>query len=362
MTDQWMIYGANGYTGRLVAQLAIARRQRPILAGRDGTAIRALGDELGLPSRVASLTDPVELRNALGEVAVVAHCAGPFALTAAPMVAACLDAGVHYLDVTGEIRVFEHIYGRHGQAEQAGVVLLPGAGFDVVPTDCLAVLLATELPTASTLELAFLAGGGLSPGTLKTSLRSLPEGNLRRVEGRLRRSAMGEPTRTVDFPSGTRAVAAIPWGDLVSAYRSTGIPNITTYTRLATPGGMAGRAAAAGLGQLLRFGPTRALATGLAIRRVTGPDQARRARSGCEVWGQVRAPDGASRWATLTGPNGYDLTADAVLRAVGYLLAGSGPAGPIRPGAQTPATALGAGFVRELDGVTVSPVHSPHPQ
>jgi saccharopine dehydrogenase (NAD+, L-lysine-forming) len=339
-----MIYGANGYTGRLVARLAVDRGHRPILAGRDRGAVGALAHRLGLAHRHFSLTNPEGVRAGLAGVAAVLHCAGPFEVTSAPMVTGCLATGTHYLDVTGEITVLERAYRLDSDARRAGVVLLPAVGFDVVPTDCLAALLAAALPTAISLELAFVAGGGLSPGTFATSLRGLAAGNLRRVDGQLVGVPMGGPRRTVPLPSGPTQVTAIPWGDLASAWRSTGIPDITTYTRVSGAGAPARLASRA-----MRIGPVQALVRRLANPR--GPDAARRAGSRSEVWGEVRAPDGETRSATLTAPNAYTLTADSALRAVLRVLDGSVPAG-----AHTPSAALGADFVRSLDGVSVSAV------
>lgn len=353
-----MIYGASGYTGRLVAALAVARGQRPLLAGRNAGPLVALATELGLDHRVVPLSQPDALKQALADVDVVAHCAGPFAVTAAPMVAACLATGTHYVDITGELPVFEAMFDRHADAVAAGVVLLPGAGFDVVPTDCLAGLLAADLPGAVSLELAFRAGGGLSRGTARTGLSLAAAGTLRRVDGQLRRTKLGTPSRVVPFPSGERQVGAITWGDLVTAHRSTGIANITVYTRL--PTGSAYHRLRTTLGQwLLRYAAARRLAERAVARRAPGPSPQTRAGTGTEVWGQVRDAEGQVRSGTLVGPNAYDLTADAVVRAVGYLLAGAGPAGPIAAGAHTPATALGPAFVSELDGVTVSPLREP---
>lgn len=351
-----MIYGANGYTGQLVARTAVSRGERPLLAGRDGAAVAALAQQLGLPHVSVSLRDSDSLRRALDGVDVVAHCAGPFAQTADPMVEACLATGTHYLDVTGEVSVFEAVFARHDEAARAGVVLLPGSGFDVVPTDCLAAMLGAALPTATSLELAFLAAGGASPGTFKTGLHGLAEGNLRRVNGELVRTPIGEPRRIVPFPSGNKEVGAVRWGDVVTAYRSTGIQTITVYTRLPRPRRGVSRAGEVALRALLRYPPTKAMATSFASRSIAGPDASRRARTGTEFWGEVRDPSGQTRTATVTGPNGYDLTADAVVRAVGHVRAGQGPAGVITPGAHTPSTALGADFVRELDGVVVSEV------
>lgn len=344
---RWLIYGANGYTGRLVAGRAVARGLRPVLAGRDRTAVAALAAGLGLEHRAAPLTDPDALRELLAGVDVVAHCAGPFSATAGPMVQACLRTGTHYLDITGEVDVFALVYAQHERAVDAGVVLLPGAGFDVVPTDCLAATLTAALPGADELELAFSTGGGLSPGTLRTSLDGMARGGLRRVDGRLVPVRPGEPTREVAFPSGPRTVSGVRWGDLVSAHRSTGIPTITTYTSMPGPPALV-RAVRPLLGAL-RAAPVRAVVAAVARRGATGPDERTRARTGCEVWGAVRDPAGRTATATLTGPNPYDLTADAVVRAVSRIAA-------VPPGAHTPSSAFGAEFAALLDGVTVSPV------
>lgn len=343
MTGDWLLYGANGYTGELIAQLAVERGQRPVLAGRDSAKVGALAARLGLEHRAFPLDNPTGVRDGLAGVAAVLHCAGPFEVTSAPMVAGCLATGVHYLDVTGEIAVLEAVYAQDTAAREAGVVLLPAVGFDVVPTDCLAATLAAALPTATSLELAFVAGGGLSPGTFATSLRGMASGNRRRIGGELRTVPMGGPTKVVPFPSGERRVTAIPWGDLASAWRSTGIPDITTYTKVAASGAPARLAA-----QAMRLGAVRALVG--KVSSPPGPDAARRARTRSEVWGEVRDPDGNARSATLTGPNGYTLTADSALRALAHVLAGE-----VTPGAHTPSSALGAAFAAELTDVTLSP-------
>src|SRR3954451_12448817 len=132
----WIIYGANGYTGELIAREAVRRGHRPILGGRNASTIDALARELGCESRLFGLDDSGGVAAALQNVALVLHCAAPFVLTSAPMVDACLRAGAHYLDITGEISVFEAIVRRDAEAKARGVTLLPGVGFDVVPTDC----------------------------------------------------------------------------------------------------------------------------------------------------------------------------------------------------------------------------------
>jgi short subunit dehydrogenase-like uncharacterized protein len=356
-TMAWMIYGASGYTGELTARLAVRRGERPILAGRSAQRIAPLAAELGLEQRIFGLDDPAALRAGLAGVTVVAHCAGPFLATALQMAAACCAASAHYLDITGEIDVFEQIRELNPRAEAAGLVLLPGIGFDVVPTDCLAVTVAEALPGASSLDLAFLPGGGPSGGTARTAVAMLRGGGRARINGVITPVRLGWKSLEADFPSGPARVSSVPWGDVSTAYYSTGIPSITTYTP--TPAGSSTAAA------MLRFGPAAMLAEALASR-VRGPGASRRARGHAEVW--ARASHGSrTATATMTTPNPYDLTADSVVRAAVRLAAqppgatglpGSPvpPVPPVPPGVHTPATAFGAGYAAELDGVVQGPV------
>ena len=183
----WLIYGANGYTGGILAREAACRGLRPILAGRNGPAVSVLAAELGLDHRVFNLDDPAALARGIEDPAVVLHCAGPFSRTAKPMADACLHAGVHYLDITGEIPVYEALAARDSDAKARGVMLLPGVGFDVVPTDCLAAYLKRRLPSATRLSLAFHSIGPaqLPPGTANTFVEMVPYGTKVRRNGRL---------------------------------------------------------------------------------------------------------------------------------------------------------------------------------
>jgi saccharopine dehydrogenase (NAD+, L-lysine-forming) len=333
----WMIYGANGYTGELVARLAVARGEYPVLAGRNAAAVGALATELRLDAKIFDLANTAALHEALDQVDAVAHCAGPFVRTARPMVDACVATRTNYVDVTGEPEVFEAVLARGDEAATAGVTLLTGGGYDVVPTDCLAALLAAELPDATALEIAFRAGGGMSRGTALTGLSMVAGGALRRVDGKLVHGPLGQPAREVQFPSGTRTVGAVTWGDVVTAYHSTGIGNITVYSPLPK---------ATVATRLLRLGPLRAVAARGIRRRPPGPPAHVRAATKVEVVAEVRSPSGFRR-GVLTGPNAYDITADAVVREIPLLAAAP-------PGAHTPATALGPDFIRTLSGVTLT--------
>ena len=159
MTPRWMIYGAYGYTGELIARLAVEQGETPILSGRSAEKLAPLAEELGLAHHAVSLDDGEGLRAALEGVDAVVHAAGPFSHTSRPMVKACLDTGTHYLDITGEIAVFNGVFKAHQKAVDAGVVLLPGVGFDVIPTDGMAAMLHRALPDAVELDLAFAGLG-----------------------------------------------------------------------------------------------------------------------------------------------------------------------------------------------------------
>lgn len=349
----WMIYGAYGYTGRLVAELAVARGERPVLAGRRADDLAALAGRLGLAHRVVGLDDAGALAAALDGVDVVAHCAGPFSATADPMVAACLRTGAHYVDVTGEIDVFEALLARRDEAAAAAVVVLPGAGFDVVPSDCLAATVAAHVDQPVRLELAFRMSGGVSPGTAATGVEALGEPARCRMGGVIGPVPGDRRRRQVPFADGPSTAVAIPWGDVATAYYSTGAPDITVY--MGVPDRAAGVAGAVGAGEgpiaglLQRPGVRRALAG--AVRRLPGPSERARSRSTAQLWAEATGADGSRATATMTTPNAYSLTADSVVRIVQAI-----GRGEVAPGAWTPSRALGPGFAATLDGVSVGEV------
>jgi short subunit dehydrogenase-like uncharacterized protein len=335
----WLLYGANGYTGRLAAERAVERGLRPILAGRNASALARLGTELGLEHRVFGLDDPARLREGLKGMTAVLHCAGPFVHTAPPMVQACLESHTHYLDITGEIVVFETLHQQDSQARAAGVMLLPGAGFDVVPSDCLALYLKQQLPSATHLRLAFRTPF-VSGGTLATALEHLGQAPLIRRDGRLVPAPPGLSC-TVDFGSGLVRAMPLSWGDLVTAYHSTGIPNLEVYTAFGGRWmGLSGL-----LEKFLRLPGVKPWLQSR-IRRMGGPDAARRAQATSQVWGEARDESGSRRAARLQAPEAYTLTALTAVAAVERVLRGEAP-----PGFQTPATAYGADFILEIPGV-----------
>ena len=342
----WMIYGANGYTGRMVVEEAVRRGLRPVLAGRNAAQLEELAQKHSLPVRAFALDNPVALRTGLNGIGLVLHCAGPFSATSAPMLDACLDVGAHYLDITGEIDVFAHCHSRDDDAKAKGIVVLPGAGFDVVPTDCLAAILKRELPEAGSLVLAFEAGGGPSPGTAKTSVEGLGKGGRARIGGKLTRVPLAWKTRTFERDGEQRFAMTIPWGDVYTAYLSTGIPDIEVYMGVPPATALRLRRLRM-LGPLLGLRPVQAWLKRQVGKKVRGPSENTRGKTGCVVWGEARDAQGNEARHVLRTPNGYDLTVTASLGIVQRLLVGPAP----EPGFHTPSRLMGADYVLSLPGV-----------
>jgi short subunit dehydrogenase-like uncharacterized protein len=337
-----LIYGANGYTGELIAREAVRRGQKPILAGRSAEKLAPVAKELGLETRAFPLDKPQ-----LDGIEVVLHCAGPFVHTSAPMARACIAAGAHYLDITGEIPVFESIMSMTDDAARAGVTLIPGVGFDVVPTDCLGAMLAARLPGATELELAFYSPGAeVSRGTLKTMIESIGDGGAIRKDGKIVRVPPTFDAKEIPFSIAPRMSMTIPWGDVSTAFHTTGIPNIRVYTA-ASPKSIRRMRRLRPFFPLLGIKPIKRLLQTYANRR-TGPDESRRASGRTYLWGRVS--DG-KREVTMrmTTPEGYAFTVISALAAVEQLLASAK-----RPGAFTPAKFFGAEFVTTLPGVEIT--------
>lgn len=346
--SNFLIYGANGYTGALITREAVRRGQRPILAGRNATAIATLADELQLARRVFGLEDAVTLDRCLDGISVVLNCAGPFSHTANLMVGACLRAKIHYLDITGEAGVFEALAGQDAEARERGVMLLPGVGFDVVPSDCLAAHLKRRLPSATRLTLAFKPGTQMSRGTATTIIENLANGGLVRDGGALKRVPAAWKTRRIDFGNGPEGAMTIPWGDVVTAFHSTGIPNIEVY--MASP--WSTRAAARlsrYLSGILGSGAVQSWLKRRVQARPSGPTETERRQGRSLLWGEVVDDTGRKAVSRLAGPESYDLTVQTALAVVRRVLEGMAV-----PGFQTPSKVFGADFILGIAGATRS--------
>jgi short subunit dehydrogenase-like uncharacterized protein len=344
-----LIYGSNGYTGRLIAGLAASYGLKPILAGRNAAAVQQQAERLELDHRVFTLADPLEINDGLRDVAAVLHCAGPFAFTAQPMAEACLRNRVHYLDITGEIEVMEMLATRDEAARGAGIMLMPGTGFDVVPSDCVALHLKNRLPTATHLMLAIRGTGGLSHGTATTMVEHRSRGGVVRRNGKLVSVPNAWRSREVDFGDGKlRTTITIPWGDIATAYRTTAIPNIEVYAAVAKPVKYLAKATRY-IGPVLGSPLVRKALKKRIDARPAGPDEHQLQHGSSFVWGRVEDDAGAFAEARLRGPNGYLLTAHTALMVLQRVMKGD-----VAAGFQTPARQYGEDFILGVAGTTLT--------
>lgn len=339
-----MIYGATGYTGQLAVAQAVESGLRPVLAGRNTEKLASMARTFGLETRVFDLGDAGQLAAALGDITVVLHCAGPFLHTATPMFEACLKTGAHYLDITGEITVFEALAARDGAARQARIMVLPGAGFDVVASDCLIADLAARHPGGQTVRLGLAAHSGTSRGTMRTILESVNNFRIR-CDGAVTRVAPGSLRHDFDFGQGSRTALVSMLGDVATAYRSTGIANIETY-------GLASRQFQSLMRMSRRFGWLLAarmpqiLLNILVDRRPPGPSESDRRRSRAILVAEIEDANGKRAAARLSTPDPYGFTAKAAVSIAARALDGD-----IKIGYQTPSSAYGADLIRQFDGV-----------
>ena len=347
MVSDFLLYGSTGFVGDAIARLAVKNGLQPMLAGRNSEKVGTLASELGLEYRVFNLEDNKAIDSALKDAAAVLHCAGPYIHTFKPMLDGCLRTGRHYLDITGEIPVLETIAAHGPEAKARGVMLMPGVGFDVVPTDCLAAHLKQRLPSATQLTLAFHSQGpaGLPPGTLKTSVEMIPYGTkARRRNGRLESVPGRRKTQMIDFGQGPVEANMLSWGDVITAFYSTGIPNIEVYA--AFPKEMVLQMTIVDyLHPLFRLSAVRSFAK----RGMKGGSTAEeRARTRVSVWGEVQDDQERKAVSRLHGPEaGVVWTANAALAVVQKVLAND-----IKPGFQTPSSVYGPDFVLGGEGVT----------
>lgn len=340
------MYGANGYTGRIVTDALLARGIRPTLCGRNARAVASVAERHGLAHRVAGLDDAAALDAALADVEAVVHCAGPFSATSRPMLDACLRQRVHYLDVSGEVPVLEAAAGRGPEARARGITVLPGVGFDVVPTDCLAAHVARRLPHATHLRLAVTGLDFATHGSARTLIEHADRTIWVRREGRLARVLHLEDRPCFDFGSGPRATVNVSWGDVVTAYYTTGIPNVSVYfERTATlqTAAWAGRL----LGTLLRTGPAQAWMKAHVDLLASERSAEERALHTMTIVAEARASDGSRASARLRTPEAYAFTGSTAAAIAERVLEGD-----LETGFQTPARVYGADFILGWSGVS----------
>jgi len=341
-----LIYGANGFTGKLVIEEALKQGMHIVIAGRNADALQLLATQFGVECRIFSLEHVKTVTNQLNNIHTVIHCAGPFHLTYKNMSEACLLTGTHYLDITGEWKVFEALQAENKRAQQKGIMMMPGAGFDVVPSDCLAFKMKSQMPDAQRLTLAFCSvGGSWSGGTMKTMIDGVGEGGKVRVDGKLKTVPYAYKTKRINYGPFETISTTIPWGDISTAWFSTGIPNIEVY--LGANESM--------IRQMKRLNWISPILKAGWIRKIM-KKQVDKSRHRMEkktlnpeaksyFYCKVENASGKFQEGRLQTINGYILTAKTA-----SLIAKKCVSGNFKSGYQTPASAYGWQLIEEIEG------------
>ena len=333
-----MIYGANGYSAGLIIEELIGRGIKPQLAGRNEKVIKQVAEKYKCSFKVFDLNDQEKMNDSLGEVHTLLNCAGPFKYTAKQLMNACISTKTNYLDITGEIDVIETAWELNDQAKAAGITILPSVGFDVIPTDCLAKILSEKIDDPVKLELGIMSDGGISRGTMLTTLEMMGKPGKIRRNGKIIDSSIGEFENKVDNKNFKMSGISIPWGDISSAYYSTGIPNITVY--LGFPKGLFVIRKIIPLSKkILSVNFIQKIILRLAGFGITGPSKKKREIASTYVWGRVENNNGESIEEAYKFMEGYNLTAigaaDALIKIVN---------GKVDTGTKTPSLAFGKNF------------------
>lgn len=335
------LYGATGYTGRLVAAELAAAEADFVLSGRNAGKLDALAGELGgsPPTRAASLDDGEGLRSLLADCAAVIDCAGPFTRYGEPVLRAAVETGTNYLDTTGEQTYIRMALDRYGpEAERAGSAVIPGMGFDYVPGDLIASLTAEGMGEVDEVTLAYaVAGFGPTRGTTLSAIDTLRGGDVEWIKLQWRPASPSFGRGSFDFgePLGRQRMARYPAGEQITVPRhvpTRRVRTIITASTLAPHPRLAPLlpVVARPMGLAMRTPLRRAMGP-LVSRLPEGPSPEQRAGSRFTIVCEVVRGD-RTRRGVIRGRDVYALTAAIVTRgaltAAGRGFSGTGGLAP----------------------------------
>lgn len=348
----FLLYGANGYTGQLILEEFAKQSVQPVIAGRNEAKIKPLSQKYGFDYRIFSLDDPDTLDAHLQEFNMVLHCAGPYVFTTEPMVEACIRTGKHYLDISGRIEGFEYGFSKDLEAKKSGIMLLPGVGFNVVPSDCLVAHLHQQLPDATHLTLCVaMKDGGVSHGTAVSAVENLGQFGKIRKNGVIKEVNIAHKSKQFDFVGDYQSIGIIvPWGDVSTAYYTANIPNVETYMAVSSMNAKVMKWSNS-LRGLLKTNIVKNLAKRFIENRPLGPDATQRAASVSYFYGEVQNAKGETKKACLKTAEAYSLTAKMATKIATIVSQGKH-----KVGFQTPSSLLGADFILTFDGSVLTDI------
>lgn len=318
-----LIYGATGYTGTLIAEHAADRGLNITVAGRNSDKVHRLADRLGVPSSVFEAGDVEAAATALASFDVLLNVAGPFRVTAEPLMRAAVQSRTHYLDTTAEFAIYQLAASMDDAAKRAGVMVMSGVGWDVVPTDSLALHTARRVTDPEQLTLAIRVTGGFSRGSLASAASIGAIGPLTLQSGTLR-EASADGSRWFDAGAGDEEYTLASMGDLVTAQHSTGVDTIAVYLRTDS-----------GFPDL--------------DETAQGPSAEEREQGRYGAVAEVRGPGGQTARSRIDTPSGYNFTQLSSVE-----IAARAAAGIFSPGFQSPASVYGPTLATSIADTTIT--------
>lgn len=344
----WLLYGATGYTGALIAEMAKARGAEPILAGRNADKLKILAEKLGLKFRVFNIEDRSALDKGMLGIKLMLNCAGPFTQTAVPLAQAAIRNGVHYLDIAGEVHPIRALQRLDERAKEDEVMLLPGVAFGCMPSEALLALIKTQRPGLVRAQVAFAVDGAASKGTIHAMFECLHMPGYTRDRGQLVAAKPGETKILVDFGAGgKRTCVTNPWrGDLLTAGHGLGIAHLETYTHFPWYVSDLFRKPEIAQGK----GLLGKLATFALSKMADGPSAAKRAKSKTYVWAEGIDEDGRKAGGVISGPDAYEFSALCALYAVEQVLKGKYKGGFVTSG-----ELFGSDPLKAIPGINFTP-------
>lgn len=312
-----LVYGAAGYMGQLFLKQARHANFDLVLGSRSKI-------DTNYPLRLFSLENHASIVENIKDVKLVINLAGPFKNTNKPLVEACIAKGTHYIDIAGEVAELETVFTYNEKAKEANVMLMPGAGFGVVPTDIAANMTKEKLPDATYLKIAYVTDGGASRGTLKTLLGDINKAGVI-LENGVYKKAM-PASKSIELRTNNKEYRLVynPWrADLFTAKISTGILNIETYANFPN------------LIEKMMRGKLLWLRDFLLKRLInslpTGPSEKQIKKGSTICYAEAGNSSGEKAKATVLGPEAYLFTAETLVRITQKIIDNH-----TSPGFQTP--------------------------
>ena len=344
--NDWLIYGANGYTGRILVEQAAKQGHKPVIAGRSPEKIKPLAEQYDLPYSILDLHDINALSEKVADFKLISNFAGPFPLTARPIAEACLENGINYIDVSGDLNTIQYIFDLNEKARAKSIVMIPAAGFITYATECLAHYIAEQIDETKFIELGVYIIGGTSRGTAISTVDSIKDGCLIRKDHQLIPVKFGKDTKKIPFPDGRKPAWAVPLAELLTVHKALTIPDIKVFNvmphflhllRLIAPL----------IQKTMKIEVFKRIAKKIAAKQPEGPTREQNLNTKSYLWARAGDKIGNEKQAWLETPEAYYFTALLNIRFAEVIL------GSDLKGSITPSEAFGKDLIFDFEKVKI---------